>query len=97
MNQKISLLLVFGVICCLPLQATIILPGIFADNMVLQRDGLIPVWGRADAGEKIEVRFHHQVKSAKADKDGNWVLRLDAEKAGGPYDLAVTGKNKYRT
>jgi sialate O-acetylesterase len=93
MNKKNSLFLVFAFFCCLQLPATIVLPGIFADNMVLQRDGLIPVWGRADAGEKIEVRFHQQVKSAKADKDGYWVVRLDAEKAGGPYDLAVSGKN----
>ncbi|MGB5027414.1 MAG: sialate O-acetylesterase [Chitinophagaceae bacterium] len=61
--------------------------------MVLQRNGLIPVWGWADANEKIEVRFNNQVKSVKAGKNGKWLIRLDAENAGGPYDMTIKGKN----
>ena len=61
------------------------LPKIFGDNMVLQRDKLIPVWGWADANEKIVMHFNKQAKSAVADKNGRWMIKLDAEKAGGPY------------
>ncbi|HQX72042.1 MAG TPA: sialate O-acetylesterase [Chitinophagaceae bacterium] len=61
--------------------------------MVLQRNGLIPIWGWADANEKIEVRFNNQVKSVKAGKNGKWLIRLDAENAGGPYDMTIKGKN----
>ena len=74
-------------------QAKVILPKIFSDNMVLQRNGLIPIWGWADANEKIEVRFNNQVKSVKAGKNGKWLIRLDAENAGGPYDMTIKGKN----
>lgn len=74
-------------------RAKVILPKIFSDNMVLQRNGLIPVWGWADANEKIEVRFNNQVKSVKAGKNGKWLIRLDAENAGGPYDMTIKGKN----
>ncbi len=69
------------------------LPKIFGDNMVLQRNQPIPVWGWADAGEKVTVQFNKQVKSIKAGKDGRWMIRLDAEAAGGPFELVVKGKN----
>lgn len=75
------------------LHANILLPKIFSDNMVLQRNVLIPVWGQADANEKIQVTFNAQTKNVKADKMGNWMVRLDAEPAGGPYELAINGKN----
>lgn len=74
-------------------KANITLPAIFADNMVLQRNALIPVWGLAAANEKIEIRFNKQVKSTKADKSGRWMIKLDMENAGGPFELIVRGQN----
>ncbi len=47
--------------------ANVTLPGIFSDNMVLQRNTPIPVWGWADANERIEVKFNAQTKIIKAD------------------------------
>lgn len=69
--------------------AVVKLPQVFADNMVLQRDAPVPVWGWAAPREKITVRFHDQVKTTKADANGKWRINLDAEKAGGPYELTV--------
>ena len=93
MFKKYCLVFVGILSICLPARAKVILPKIFSDNMVLQRNGLIPVWGWADKNEKIEVRFNNQVKSVKADKNGKWMIRLDAENAGGPYDMTIKGKN----
>jgi sialate O-acetylesterase len=74
--------------------ANITLPKIFGDNMVLQREKPIPIWGWAQPGEKITVQFNKQTKTFIADKNGKWMLKLDPEKAGGPYTLTATGKNK---
>jgi len=68
------------------------LPKIFGDNMVLQRDRPIAIWGWADAGEKITIQFNKQNKELKAEKNGKWMTKLDAEPAGGPYQLIVIGK-----
>jgi len=73
--------------------ANVSLPKIFGDNMVLQREMSVPVWGWADAGETITVQFDKQNKTVKADKNGKWIIRLDAMPAGGPYQLVVSGKN----
>jgi sialate O-acetylesterase len=76
--------------------STVHLPKIFGDNMVLQRNKLIPVWGWANANERIRVQFNKQVKSTVADKNGKWAIKLDAEKAGGPYELVVTGETSIK-
>ena len=49
----------------------------FADNMVLQRNRAVPVWGTADAGETVTVSFAGQTKSATADAKGAWRVMLD--------------------
>ena len=74
--------------------ANVRMPLLFSDGMVLQRNKEIPVWGWAEANEKVEVRFNKQTKTIQADKDGKWMLKLSAEKAGGPFELVITGKNK---
>ena len=89
-NNFLLLLLIFSVT---QIFANISLPKIFGDNMVLQRDKQIPIWGWADANEKVSVQFNHQTKSVTADKNGNWKINLDKESAGGPYQLIVKGNN----
>ncbi len=69
------------------------LPKVLGDNMVLQRNKPINIWGWADAGEKVSVQFNKQSASAKADKTGKWFLTLKPEAAGGPYQLIIKGKN----
>jgi sialate O-acetylesterase len=75
------------------LNAQVRLPKFFGDNMVLQRNGSIPMWGWAKPNEKITVQFNKQIKNTKADKVGKWMVKLDAENAGGPYVLNIKGKN----
>lgn len=74
-------------------QATVKLPKLFTDGMVLQREQPIAVWGWADPKEKVSVTLNKQTKTAIADKSGKWTLSLAGESAGGPYTLTVKGKN----
>ena len=78
---------------CSALYADVTLPKIFSDNMVLQRNKTIPVWGWASPNEKIIVQFDHQSKKTTTDANGKWMVKLDNENAGGPYQLIVKGKN----
>lgn len=75
------------------LRAEVRLPGVFSDNMVLQRDAQVPVWGWADDGEKVTVEFRSQ-KVATTAKNGKWQVSLRRLRAGGPDTLTVSGKNK---
>ena len=49
----------------------------FADNMVLQRERVVPVWATADAGEKVTVSFAGQTKATTAGAAGKWSVSLD--------------------
>lgn len=69
-------------------------PNIFGDSMVLQRERPIPVWGWAAKGENVTVRFHQQTKTAVAGANGHWRVNLDAEQAGGPYQLVIKGNTQ---
>ena len=74
--------------------ANITLPRIFGDNMVLQRNKPISIWGWASPGEKLTIQFNRQTKTSKADKSGKWQVYLEPEMAGGPYQLTIKGKNQ---
>ena len=69
------------------------LPYILSDNMVIQRDVPVNIWGWADQGEKVTVTFSNQKVSAKAGKDGSWKVQLKAQPAGGPMEMTIRGKN----
>jgi len=73
--------------------ANIKLPAIFSDNMVLQQEMDVPVWGWSDPGEQITVSLAGQYAKTVAGTDGRWELFLKPLKAGGPYDLILKGKN----
>ena len=53
----------------------------FSDNMVLQRDRAVPVWGSADPGEKVSVSFAGAAVEATADAKGAWRVSLPAMSA----------------
>ena len=76
-----------------PAAADVRLPSIFTDNMVLQRDMPVPVWGWADPGEKVTVRVLDQTQTAEPGAGGKWMVKLSALKTGGPLTVTVSGKN----
>ena len=75
--------------CLSVADAKVTMPKLFQSGMVVQRGKLIPVWGHADAGETVTVRFNKKVYQTTADGDGRWRVDLPKMKAGGPYQLTV--------
>jgi sialate O-acetylesterase len=78
------------------LHAAVAVASPFTDHAVLQRGQPIPVWGTADAGEKVTVTFDGQTKMVAAGADGKWRINLDSHTAGGPYDFTVAGTNTIK-
>jgi sialate O-acetylesterase len=73
--------------------ATVKLPAIFGDNMVLQRGIPVPVYGWADAGEQVTVDFMGKSYKTTTGTDGKWTMKLGSYKAGGPYQMHIKGNN----
>ena len=68
------------------------LHGLFRDNMVLQCDAPVPVWGTTEPGQSVTVAVGAQKKSAVADNGGRWKIVLDPLKPGGPVEMTVSSK-----
>jgi len=75
--------------------ADVKLPAVIGDNMVLQQGGKVSIWGWADPGEEVMVgvSWRSMKWAVTADKDGKWSFQMNPPKAGGPYEMTLTGKN----
>jgi sialate O-acetylesterase len=78
-------------------RADVRLPAIISNNMVLQADMDLPIWGWAAPGEEVSVALGEAKASAKADEKGNWSVKLPAQKtSANPVEMTVTGKNTIK-
>jgi sialate O-acetylesterase len=69
------------------------LPKLVGENMVLQRDEPITVWGWADPGENVDGSFRGQSRKIRTDRGGRWSVILGPFSAGGPYEMTVEEHN----
>ncbi len=84
-----TVFLLFALLSAVVASAKVQLPQMFQSGMVLQRGKPIPVWGWADAGERISVTFKKKVYETTADANGRWQVTLPQQKAGGPFQLTI--------
>lgn len=68
------------------------LPGIFSDNMVLQQNANVPVWGWADASKSITIKtsWNNKVYTGKTNANGAWKIKVATPAAGGPYTVSIS-------
>lgn len=94
-NTWFSRLVVASCFILSPVHAEVRLPKVISSQMVMQRGRPVPIWGWADPGEEVTVRFRRATVVTKADAEGNWRVELPAQKADGTaYRMTVRGKNK---
>lgn len=77
--------------------ASIKMPLIFTDNMVLQQRSEVPVWG--DAMPNHEVRlitsWDNRIYTTFSDSNGKWQVKLSTPCAGGPYSIKITDDTEF--
>lgn len=64
-----------------PCAAQLQLAPIFSDNMVLQRDQSIPVWGKGTPGAEITLSFGEIRKTGTVREDSSWSVTLPPKAA----------------
>ncbi|MEM9409730.1 MAG: sialate O-acetylesterase, partial [Planctomycetota bacterium] len=76
-------------------EAQLRLAKVFGDNMVLQREMPVPIWGWSDPGDKIAVKANGLAINVVADAKGKWKVTLSPMALGSPFSMTVSGtKNK---
>ena len=66
----------------------------FTDNMVLQRNQPITIYGSANGGDVVEVSFKGQKRAAITNEYGKWEVVFLAQIQGGPYEMTVKSNQK---
>lgn len=74
------------------MQAEIVLPQFFTDNMIVQQRSELTVPGHATPGATVTVKtdWPGGSASAKADKEGRFAVKLPTPEAGGPYTMIIS-------
>jgi sialate O-acetylesterase len=75
-------------------RANVSLPDVISNGMVLQQKQRVPIWGTADPGETVTVRFAGRSKTTTASADGKWLVKLAPLSANAtPATMIISGKN----
>jgi len=88
-----ALLCASAALTALPATANVRLPKIFTDDMMLQRDMPVHVWGWADPGEAVSVTLAGKSAKTKTSAGGTWSLELPAVKTGENLELTIQGND----
>lgn len=83
----------FGIFLARASHAELALSSLFTNHMVIQRNAPVHVWGRAEVGERVSVRFGPAEQSVVTGDRGLWSVFLPPMAAGGPYEMTVQGAN----
>ena len=72
--------------------AKITLPSVFADNMVLQQNSKVAIWGWSEPGETVRIVASWNTKDTikvKANNYSAWTTTIQTIAAGGPYSIQI--------
>lgn len=92
MKTKIWLLFLLNALV-ISVKAEVTLPKLISNGMILQRDQKVKLWGWALPGEEIHIDFNGQTLKTTCAENQRWEATLAPMKAGGPYQMTISGKN----
>ena len=82
-------ILFFALLLSVALSASLRLPALISDGMVLQRDAKVKVWGWANAADKVELIVAGKTYTTVANANGEWSIVLPKHKSGGPHAIEI--------
>ncbi len=90
--KKLSMLLLLLLVALVTVEgASLQLPKILGDHMVLQQKSFAKIWGWAGPEQVVKVTTSWNEKTYRvvADQEGNWEVSVATGKAGGPYTVSI--------
>ena len=89
------------VACCLLTTAyfsyaTVKLPTVLGNNMVLQQNEKVCLWGSAKPSAEVTIKtsWNNKKYRTQADKHGKWEVYVETTQAGGPYNITFDDGEK---
>ena len=92
MNKRIIFLL--GIIILgFSVNAQLKLASVIGDNMVLQQNSKVRIWGKSTAGHTIKVSANWSSEATAntvVNQNGDWLVSIPTVAAGGPYQITIS-------
>lgn len=84
-----------AILCLFSASANIRLPSVISNNMVLQQQSQVQLWGWSEPGEIIYITtsWNGKTDSVKATPNAKWKLYISTPAAGGPFTITLKGQN----
>jgi sialate O-acetylesterase len=79
-----------------PSYGQIRLPAVIGDNMVLQQNSEVAIWGWGDPGSQIRVSgsWNRDTVKAMITNQAEWKVKLKTPSAGGPFTVSIKGSDE---
>ncbi|HEX8548679.1 MAG TPA: sialate O-acetylesterase [Cytophagaceae bacterium] len=74
--------------------AEVTIPSFISNNMVLQRDTELKIWGWASNEETVTVIFNGITRQADADQNHEWIVTFPPMQADGSLEMIIEGENR---
>jgi sialate O-acetylesterase len=76
-----------------PPHANVSVTNAFSSHVVLQRNMVIPIWGKASSGEQVSVTLGSQTRTVTTPSSGLWTAKFDPMSEAGPLTMTIKGDN----
>lgn len=91
-----SILIVLSLILYQSVSAKVKLPAVLGDNMVLQQQTSVNLWGNASPSKLVRIitSWNQKKYVAQADASGKWKIQVTTPSAGGPFEITFDDGEK---
>jgi len=74
------------------------LNNLFSDNMVLQRNSNVNIWGKTSPNQVVKVysSWNNITTKTKADNNGDWLLKINTSSDQSAHQLVISTKNESK-
>ena len=96
--RKVLLLIAALLAAAAVSNAEVRLPAVLGDNMVLQRNSEVNLWGWSMPRKKVKIKtsWNHKKYRVRSDEEGKWLVKVATTDAGGPYSITFSDGKKTR-
>ena len=65
---------------------------LFSDNMMLQRNSKVNIWGKSNPNQIVTVysSWNNKSEKTKSNSNGDWILKIQTDSSVGPYELSIS-------
>jgi len=90
MKKVVFIIIVFIMFSCKKHNTSLVVPSLFSNNMVMQRESSFDLWGYATEGTKIKIKTSWGYRTdCFANNTNKWVAKINTPKAGGPHYIII--------